>query len=245
MITGYNTDVRHNEVVFHVQTEDKGLSNPYIESLVYVGGQVLASKRANYAELLAEGKDEKDIVQLMDHQHRTMIAAIKHGKLDAKLQALLAGAPLTRQAPSTQTSVPVPPPLPPPPPAPAPAAPPPSTSTRERTLDQVILEYLTNEADQEQLVLLLEEESNLALGREARLVLRTRSSKSGMPVVGAQVSVRMISTVSDPRVLATGRTDDMGLAAMSFEIPAIGRGTAALIITAVGTIGRAELKHLL
>ncbi|MES1243218.1 MAG: hypothetical protein ABUT39_16515 [Acidobacteriota bacterium] len=56
MITGYNTDVRHNDVVFHVQTEDKGLGNPFIESLVYVGGQVLASKRSNYADLLSEGK---------------------------------------------------------------------------------------------------------------------------------------------------------------------------------------------
>ncbi|HWN44437.1 MAG TPA: hypothetical protein VNW71_19590 [Thermoanaerobaculia bacterium] len=247
MITGYNTDIRHNEVVFHVQTEDKGLANPYIESLVYVGGQVLASKRANYAELLAEGKVEKDIVALMDHQHRTMIAAIKHGKLDAKLQSLIAGkqtgeVPVTRQSPPTATGNPAsqvvpPPPLPPPNKTPAPA--------RERTLDQVILEYLTNEADQEQLVLFLEEESNLALGCQAQLVLRTRSSKSGVPVVGAQVSVKMISTVSDPRVLAMGRTDDMGLAAMSFDIPTIGRGTAALIITAVGTIGRAELKHLL
>jgi hypothetical protein len=247
MITGYNTDIRHNEVVFHVQTEDKGLDYRYIESLVYVGGQVLASKRANYADLLAEGKVEKDIVALMDHQHRTMIAAIKHGKLDAKLQSLTAGkqtgeVPVTRQSPPTSTGAPAsqvvpPPPLPPPEKAPAPA--------RERTLDQVILEYLTNEADQEQLVLFLEEESNLALGCQAHLVLRTRSSKSGVPVVGAQVSVKMISTVSDPRVLAMGRTDDMGLAAMSFDIPTIGRGTAALIITAVGTIGRAELKHLL
>jgi hypothetical protein len=66
-----------------------------------------------------------------------------------------------------------------------------------------------------------------------------------MPVVGTQVSVRMISTVSDPRVLVTGRTDDDGLAAMTFAIPTIGRGTAALIITAVSNIGRAELKHLL
>lgn len=252
MITGYNTDIRHNEVVFHVQTEDKGLANPCIESLVYVGGQVLASKRANYADMLAEGKEEKDIVALMDHQHRTMIAAIKHGKLDAKLQALLAGKQtgpmevLTRQSPPT-APVPqvVPTPPPPPPSAARPAAVPPASAARERTLDQVILEYLTNEADQEQLVLLLEEESNLALGRQARLVLRTRSSKSGMPVEGAQVSVKMISTVSDPKVLVYGRTDDQGLAALSFDIPAIGRGTAALIITAVGSIGRAELKHLL
>jgi hypothetical protein len=245
MITGYNTDIRHNEVVFHVQTEDKGLDYRYIESLVYVGGQVLASKRSNYADLLAEGKVEKDIVALMDHQHRTMIAAIKHGKLDAKLQSLTSGL-MTRQSPpavaSTNQVVPPPPPAPP---ASAPAEARPAAPVRERTLDQVILEYLTNEADQEQLVLFLEEESNLALGCQAQLVLRTRSSKSGVPVVGAQVSVKMISTVSDPRVLAMGKTDDMGLAPMSFDIPAIGRGTAALIITAVSPIGRAELKHLL
>jgi hypothetical protein len=34
MISGYNTDVRHLDVVFHVQTEDKGAVNPLIESLV-------------------------------------------------------------------------------------------------------------------------------------------------------------------------------------------------------------------
>jgi len=282
MITGYNTDVRHNEVVFHVQTEDKGLGNPFIESLVYVGGQVLASKRASYAELLAEGKEEKDILTLMDHQHRTMIAAIRHGKLDAKLAALAAtkqtgaferpttasvaaaaasaaaSAARPTMAPSSGTvpqtgSGSLPRPLPPAAPVPAPSAAPvapapaarPAAPARERTLDQVILEYLTNEADQEQLLLFLEEEHELALGKMARLVLRTSSSKSGLPVVGAQVSVRMISTVADPRILASSRTDENGLAMLAFEIPQIGRGTAALIITAIGAIGRAELKHLL
>ncbi|HYN22985.1 MAG TPA: hypothetical protein VE078_18640 [Thermoanaerobaculia bacterium] len=267
MITGYNTDVRHGEVVFHVQTEDKGRTNPFIESLIYVGGQVLATKRASYGEMLAAGKEEKDIVALMDHQHRTMIAAIRHGKFDGKLESMMAGRqtgpmelPMTRQptgaGPATQPAeqelraAPAPSPRPPQAPLPptqpvARPASPAAAATRERTLDQVILEYLTNEADQEQLVLLLEEESNLALGRQANLVLRTRSSKNGMPVMGAQVSVRMISTVSDPRVLAAGRTDDQGLAALAFDIPSIGRGTAALIITAVGNIGRAELKHLL
>ena len=44
MITGFNTDIKHNEKVYHIQTEDKGLQNPYIESLVYVGGEILASK---------------------------------------------------------------------------------------------------------------------------------------------------------------------------------------------------------
>jgi hypothetical protein len=267
MITGYNTDIRHGEVVFHVQTEDKGVSNPYIESLVYVGGQVLASKRASYADLLAEGREEKEIVALMDHQHRTMIAAIRHGKLDAKLASLASsrqtGEHASFEAPAGSRQItgrmvvqpPVavgrletgetamrssatPVPLARPAVAAKPAAP-------ERTLDQVILEYLTSEADQEQLVLMLEEERDLTLGRRATLVLRASSSKSGQPVVGSQVSVRMISTVVEPRVLASGRTDEQGVLTLGFDIPQVGRGTSALIINAISDIGRAELKHLL
>ena len=47
MITGFNTDIKHNEKVYHVQTEDKGVGNPYIESLVYVGGEILARELAH------------------------------------------------------------------------------------------------------------------------------------------------------------------------------------------------------
>ncbi|HTG33361.1 MAG TPA: hypothetical protein VLB76_10565 [Thermoanaerobaculia bacterium] len=305
MITGYNTDVRHGEVVYHVQTEDKGISNPFIESLVYVGGQVLASKRASYAELLAEGKDEKDIVVLMDHQHRTMIAAIRHGRLDAKFAALAASrqtgqhqvigrSPTSSQPivgrmlpPTVAMPVPPPPvparldagetmarggvssetlarpsgptavsvtpatpiepmaPMPQMPQMPPAAARPARPTGPERTLDQVILEYLTSEADQEQLVLLLEEERDLVLGARATLVLRASSSKSGQAVAGTHISVRMISTVIEPRMLASGRTDDQGVLALGFDIPQVGRGTSALIINAVSSIGRAELKVLL
>lgn len=265
MNTGYNTDIRHGEIVFHVQTEDKGTSNPYIESLVYVGGQVLVSKRASYAELLAGGRDDKEIVALMDHQHRAMIAAIRNGRLDAKLAALNAGRPTgahpVAPPPTGAQSVAVPS-------VPAPArvktdaeaeaaivesgetvarTVPPAHSgpAVERTLDQVILEYLTSEADQEQLVLMLEGERELALGQRADLVLRTSSSRDGNPVGGAQVAVRLISTIAEPKVLATGRTDEAGTARLTLDIPQIGRGTSALIISAASAIGRAELKHLL
>jgi hypothetical protein len=235
MITGYNTDVRHNEVVFHVQTEDKGAENPFIESLVYVGGQVLAAKRAGYAELLAEGRGERSVVELMERQHRTVIAAIKNGRFDGKLDLLL-------EARKTGAA-----------PAPA-AAPEPGTpaghgsgngAEAERTLDQVILEYLTSEADQDQLLLTVDGDHALTLGAGARLGLKATSSKSGQPVAGARIQVRMISTVTDPRVLATGETGGDGSLALAFEIPKLERGTAALIITAASTLGHAEIKHLL
>jgi hypothetical protein len=249
MITGYNTDVRHQDVVFHVQTEDKGTDNPFIESLVYVGGQVLAAKRASYANLLANGTHDKAVVELMERQHRTVIAAIKNGRFDEKLaarmgakEATAASADATSQAvsPTRTSEVAIPDDLPR-------AAPkePEAEPLTERTLDQVILEYLTNEADQEQLLLTVDSDDQFVLGAPAELALRTTSSKSGQPVTGARVQVRMISTIADPRVLASGETDGEGELALSFQIPSLDRGTAALIISAASAVGNAEIKHLL
>jgi hypothetical protein len=238
MITGYNTDVRYREKVFHVQTEDKGLSNPSIESVVYHGGQVLATKRASYSDLVAEGKGSEAIAGRMEHQHRMMIAAIKGGKLDAKLRevfgpAALAAADETRAAANGNAAQPGPTLL---------------EQARDEggpTLDQVILDYLTSEAEQEQLHLVLEEATDLALGNHADIQVRATSSRSGQGVPGAQVTVRMISTVAEPRTLAAGLTDEQGGLALKVLIPPLERGAAALIISASSAIGSAELKQLL
>ncbi|NOY23326.1 MAG: hypothetical protein GXO70_07435 [Acidobacteria bacterium] len=82
MITGFNTDVKHGGRLFHVQTEDKGQSNPKIESLIYVGGQILDSIRFDYSEKIVDGFDEALITQLMEDQHRRVIRDIKVGKYD-------------------------------------------------------------------------------------------------------------------------------------------------------------------
>jgi hypothetical protein len=82
MITGYNTDVEHDGVIYHVQTEDKGLDNPLLLSLVYSGGAILASKRASYQDLIAEGFDETVLAERLQRQHRLICAAINAGRID-------------------------------------------------------------------------------------------------------------------------------------------------------------------
>ncbi len=83
MITGYNTDVRHGNRIFHVQTEDKGFSNPKIETLIYVGGEILDSYRGTYDDLIASGiATEPAIQSRMDEQHKSVIRDIKNGKYD-------------------------------------------------------------------------------------------------------------------------------------------------------------------
>lgn len=243
MIAGYNTDVRHADTVFHVQTEDKGTANPFIESLVYVGGRVLAAKRASYAALLADGKGSDAISGLMETQHRTVIAAIRQGKFDDKLHLMLgksaaialAVAPLVAAAAAAAAALS----------EPADVLAATKVTESETTLDQVILDYLTSEADREQLRLALEGEPALSVGLPSRLRLLATSSRSGEPVTGAHVDVKLISTVAEARTLATGETDSGGGLQLNFFIPELGGGAAALIITAASTIGSAELKHLL
>ena len=230
MITGYNTDVRYGDLVLHVQTEDKGTSNPYLESLIYYGGQVVAAKRSNYANLVEEGEGKEAVTSLMEHQHRTMIKAIQAGRFDDKIRLFVGEKTKfahTQPQPSPGTDV--------------------FEVSEEggRTLDQVILEYLSNEAEQDQLVLVLEDDAELKAGSQSHLALRTRSSRSGQAISGAKVNVRMISTFGGPRTLGLGETDDDGFLQLPIEIPVVDHGTAALIVTAAAPLGQAELKYLL
>jgi hypothetical protein len=80
VITGFNTDVKYRGLVYHVQTEDKGKENPLIETLIYKGGEILASRRLPYAELNRDAASEKAIARLMEEQHKAMILEVKRGK---------------------------------------------------------------------------------------------------------------------------------------------------------------------
>ena len=82
VITGFNTDVKFRGVVYHVQTEDKGPQNPLIETLIYKGGEILASRRLPYADVVKDPNDEPAITKLMEDQHKGMMMEVKRGKYE-------------------------------------------------------------------------------------------------------------------------------------------------------------------
>jgi hypothetical protein len=82
VITGFNTDIEHDGVVYHVQTEDKGLDTPIILSLVYTGGTILASKRSPYEDLIAEGFSDEALAERLKRQHKLICAAIHSGRIN-------------------------------------------------------------------------------------------------------------------------------------------------------------------
>ena len=228
MITGFNTDIKHNDKVYHIQTEDKGMQNPYIESLVYVGGEILASKKTSYAEQLKNGVDEKWISGLMEQQHRTMIAAIKRGRLDNTNE----GTKVTTRGTSTIAA-----------PAPPEAAQD-AEFNEDRTLDQVIIDYLASEAESEHLELSLLSQADFYAGAPVELRVATKKSLSQNPIPAAAIEVKVISTVEAPRVIFKGKTAADGTAIIRCTIPAFGQGTAAVIISAQSPIGNDEVKQL-
>lgn len=86
MITGFNTDVKHDGSVYHVQTEARGRENPVLESLVYIGGTIVAKKMTPYADQLRQGATEEAIAVLLKRQHQVIIAAIRAGRVEELIQ---------------------------------------------------------------------------------------------------------------------------------------------------------------
>src|ERR1051325_1372938 len=108
VITGFNTDIEHDGVVYHVQTEDKGLDSPIILSLVYVGGTILASKRSPYEDLIATGFSDEVLAERLKRQHRLICAAINSGRIDdlKKMSGRVKEAPQEAAAVEEETAAP-------------------------------------------------------------------------------------------------------------------------------------------
>lgn len=80
MIVGFNTDIKYRNEVFHIQTEDKGESNPTIETLVYHSGEILLSRRVSYGHLMEKADLRKRIKSMMKTQHDQVIGELRGGK---------------------------------------------------------------------------------------------------------------------------------------------------------------------
>jgi len=268
VITGFNTDVKHKNRVFHIQTEDKGEANPCVESLVYVGGEILATKRTSYAEIL-RGPDDPAVQDLMEQQHRTMIAAIQRGRFDGPNGSVQVPEGMS----STADSAPVPPArpaaAPPTPPAPAPAkaakvekvekgakpaksekgdatAPPGTKSPlaeSDRSLDQMVLAYLASEDVPEDVDLTLSPTPDFVAGRSVQTKLKATSGSPARPLAGASVSVRILSTSARASTAFQGKTASDGSCLLSFMVPTLPNGTAAAVIRVTGGKASSEVQY--
>lgn len=244
MITGFNTDVPYNGRVYHVQTEDRGLERQVLESLVYLGGTIIAKKRTSYAEHLRRGATREMIASLLKRQHQIIIAAIKAGKIEELINspeeldlgdaapaegAAAAASPENKPASASLSG----------------KAPRPSSElgkTGGLDLDRVIADYLKRSAEQGKLDLKVISPASFVAGKS--VALRLLVSRGAAPEAEAVVTVKVIGTTFKPQVYIA-RADHNGIAKFNFTLPAFNAGTAAIVIEAQSNRGRGELKHLI
>ena len=80
MVTGFNTDIKHNATVFHIQTEPRREGG--IETTVYVRGAVIHSVKTAHQDFVQspDYTDEK-FKRLLEDQHRLVIGRIRAGEI--------------------------------------------------------------------------------------------------------------------------------------------------------------------
>lgn len=230
MITGYNTDVEFDGVVYHVQTEDKGLQTPVILSLVYSGGAILASKRSPYDDLVARGFDEEVLAARLQRQHKLICAAVHAGRID-ELKKLA-----ERESPNS-----------------APASPSSEKKEEKRVeaADQNEKEAdrfsISGEgAEETGLTVALAEKQELRGGKPVvlRLKVRRHSPNGRERVANARVTVKTLGTTFAPQT-TFATTDANGAATVSISLPDFKSGRAAVLIQAESEGELAELRKII
>jgi hypothetical protein len=82
MIFGFNTDVKHGDTIYHVQSEARE-SEKLLQTQVFVRGRCVGKKAISYANSATEaGFGDAQKEQQLRDQHRLVLEAIREGKLE-------------------------------------------------------------------------------------------------------------------------------------------------------------------
>ena len=275
MISGFNTDIEFDGVVYHVQTEDKGLDTPLILTLVYVGGAILASKRSPYNDLIKAGFDPLVLGERLQRQHTLICAAVKAGRIDdlKRLTQQSAEQAAPKSAPSSIGGAKVPPKTPDAPPIvttktkaptidegadilalddlPAEVVPTKSEPRRAEQPEPVRLvgkqndDFIQVEAE-DALHLSLLEERDFHAGEVVTIRVRVSRGTGDKRVAAADVPVTVKILGTEFRpLILTTRSDRDGVATIHAWLPRFTKGRAAVLMRAAADGFTAELRRVI
>ena len=84
-IFGFNTDVKHADVVYHVQSEARQ-NDLLLQTLVFVKGQCVGKRTVSYAHQVSQPEFSTEAIhELLKSQHKSVLEAIQQGHLESEL----------------------------------------------------------------------------------------------------------------------------------------------------------------
>lgn len=213
MISGFNTEIKINGVIYHIQTEDKGINNPVIESLVYQGGAILASRRSSYKDHVDKEDVKKIVSKLMEVQHKEVLLKVKNNELfgerddDTKTYIL-------DKSESDESIEGI------------------------KSLDQVILDFLQESKaeinlDEIEFDIFITRGAKLYLKNEETIEVFVKNSESSEPINNVVVGVKIRQkNKNKSKILAKTKTDDTGKAQLKIMIPKFDVNIAEVVLFA-------------
>src|SRR3954470_7155256 len=85
MIFGFNTDIKHEGTVYHVQSEARK-AEKLLQTQVFVRGRCIGKRATSYAEMEQQPDFTEDHMHdMLKVQHRGMLDGIRDGKLNEML----------------------------------------------------------------------------------------------------------------------------------------------------------------
>jgi len=84
MIFGFNTDIRHEETVYHVQSEARE-GEQLLQTQVFVKGRCIGKRAIPYGAGAGKGfqNNDQDMEKRLRELHREVLDAIRDGKLES------------------------------------------------------------------------------------------------------------------------------------------------------------------
>jgi hypothetical protein len=246
VITGYNTDVEHDGVVYHVQTEDKGAGMPLILSLVYMGGAILASKRSPYDDLVSAGFDEAVLAERLQRQHKLICAAIHAGRIEdlKRLSQIEAGdRPEVAKAPPP--AAPVSPPAEAPPDVVVrPVIAEPISFERPKSKPETFVAETDGADDTLRVTLLDDQEFRSGQFVTVRVRLTRGAGAWERPIPNVRIVLKTLGSTFRPAstFASTGRD---GVALIQLSLPAFKSGRAAVLVRAEVDEEIVELRRII
>jgi hypothetical protein len=134
LLPGFNHNVRHHGKLYHVQTEASGSATALVATHLFLGGNVVASRKTSYADLLGAEDLAPKVKKRMEAQHKDMLRELVRGAFDelerersAQARAFAPGELVVDPAPPAPAPAPAEPSVAEPQAA-APVAPPPAAT---------------------------------------------------------------------------------------------------------------------
>lgn len=220
MISGFNTEIKIDGIVYHVQTEDKGVNNPVIESLVYQGGAILASRRASYKDHLDKDDLRKIVAKMMESQHKEVLLQIKNNELftekDEDTKTYIIGK---TEGESGEGGL--------------------------KSLDQVVLDFLQDSKadinlDEIEFDMFLVRGAKIYVKHEDTIEVHIKNLETMTPVPDVTVGLKIRKkNKNKSKIIAKTKTDESGKAILKVTIPKFDLNIAEVVVFA-----RTEYKIL-